>query len=49
MGSRTVESFEYLYLTDDNFNPKKGTRLRNDIVRVKFTDGTYKSRMYINN
>jgi hypothetical protein len=46
---KELKSFEFLFLTDDSFNPKKGKRLRNDVIFVEFADGTETCRMYLNN
>lgn len=44
-----VESFDYVFLKNDYFTGARGTRLRNDIVSIKYVDGTQIYRMYLNN
>lgn len=49
MDNKKTENFEYLFLKYDTFNGKKDTRKRNDIVIVKFSDGSEMARIYLNN
>lgn len=47
---KDIENFEFLKLSNDYFeNFKVDERLRNDIVRVQFKDGSSECRMYFEN
>lgn len=47
--NKEIKKFEYECLTNDYFHGKRGTRKRNDIIRLEFNDGTENFRIYINN
>lgn len=44
-----IKSFEYVFLKNDGFNGARGTRLRNDIIKINYVDGECIYRMYLNN
>lgn len=52
MKEKEIKEFCYLYVKDDNFKHEKhekGLRERNDIIYVKYNDGTGACRIYFNN
>lgn len=46
---KEIKEYKYIYLKNDYFTRKKDTRERNDIIYVKYTDGTEVCRIYLNN
>ncbi|WP_411168485.1 hypothetical protein ACH36K_15370 [Clostridium sp. MB05] len=46
---KKIIEYKYMYLKNDYFAHRRDTRERNDIVYVRYTDGTEVCRIYLNN